>query len=59
MKVKKMGRPRKNNARTIQFGVKLNGKERDKLVELMENLDMSPSEVFRYALNKCYEEYFS
>lgn len=53
---KKRGRPKKRDAIKVQFGVKLNEGRIDKLIRLMEELDMSTSEVFRFALDKLYDE---
>lgn len=55
---RKKGRPCKENARTIIFGVRLNEEERDKLIEIMRELDLSPSETFRFALSECYKTVF-
>ena len=55
---KKRGRPCKNDARNIHFGVKLNREEVSKLVDLMEEYEMTVSEVFRMCLNHYYESVF-
>lgn len=55
-KEKKVGRPKKYDARTIPFNVKLNDNELKKLVYLMENYDMSAAEVFRFTLRTVYED---
>lgn len=55
---RKVGRPQKYNARDIHFNIKLNAKERDMLVDLMEDLNMSAPEVFRYILHTYYDEQY-
>lgn len=53
---KKRGRPKKNEAMKNQFCVKLNDKRVERLVYMMEELDMAPSQVFRLALDRLYNE---
>lgn len=50
------GRPKKIDARKTPFTVKLNDKEKDQLVYLMEELGLSTSEVLRLALDKLYKD---
>ena len=52
---KKRGRPHKDDARNITFSVKVNRKELDRLIYLMEEYDLTVSEVFRICLNEHYE----
>lgn len=46
------GRPKKNDSRSIVVSTKLNSDEIENMVFLMEELDMSMSEVLRYGLEK-------
>lgn len=54
---RKRGRPKKNDARKIACSAKISNREQDRLIFLMEELNMSSSEVLRYALNECYEKH--
>lgn len=52
------GRPRKYNARIINFSIKLNGEEREMVRDLMEDMSLSASGVFRYLLHIHYDELY-
>ena len=55
---RRVGRPNIRDPRNLTFSIKLNEKERDHLVFIMEELNLSIPEVFRYCLEEVFERLY-
>ena len=55
MKIRGVGRPKKKDPRKLNFSIKGNEADRDKLVYVMEQLNLGVGEAWRYCLDEVYE----
>ena len=54
----RVGRPRISDPKKLTFSIKMNECERDRLVFIMERMNLSMSEAFRYCINRVYEDLY-